>query len=213
MPTVVSGMRSATPTGIVSDRLIIEMQDKIYMYDKNKTPLLTVMSETSGSRAAATTFNHLEDEPLPSWDTLNQATLNGTDTTFTVSHGTYFRAGDLILIPKSLANSISEVLLVTSVSSNVLTVIRDWVNNNSGTGGTAAVTGDNIMIMSNVNEEGSGTRTVLSTTEAKVTNYCQIIKTPWETTGSLDATATYGGPDYVTQAQKMATQHAFEQER
>ncbi len=214
MPTVVSGMRSATPTGIVSDRLIIEMQNEIYQYDPNATPLLTILSQTAaGSKASATTYNHLEDEPLPSWDTLGADLSSGSSTTQLVAHGSYFRSGDLVLIPKSLANSIAEVALVTSVSTNTLTWVRDFVNNNAGVGGTAAVNGDNVLIIGNVNEEGSGTRTVLTTTEVKITNYCQIIKTPWEITGSLDATALYGGPDAAYQAKKMAAQHAFEQER
>lgn len=214
-PTVASGYRSATPTGIASQRLIIEMQDQIYQYDPNKTPFLTILSQSSGSRAAAPVYNHLEDEPLPSWTTLGANLSSGSATTITVTSGAgvYFRSGDLILIPKSLANSKPEVALVQSVATDTLTVVRDWVNNNSGTGGTAAVSGDNVLIMGNVNEEAAGSRTLLQTTEAQITNYCQIIRTPWGISGTLDATATYGGPDRVYQAQKAATQHAFEQER
>jgi hypothetical protein len=208
-----SGLTTTTG-GILADRQIIEMQNEIYQYDPNATPLLSILSQTaSGSKASAVTYNHLEDEPLPSWDTLGSDLSSNSTTTVAVAHGTYFRAGDLVLIPKSLANSISEVVLVSSVSSNNLTVIRDWVSNNAGVGGTAAVSGDNVTIIGNVNEEGSGTRTVLTTAEVKVTNYCQIIKTPWEISGSLDATALYGGPDAAYQAKKMASQHAFEQER
>jgi hypothetical protein len=190
------------------------MQDQIYQYDPNKTPFLTILSQSSGSRAAAAVFNHLEDEPLPSWTTLGSNLSSGSGT-FVVATGAgvYFRAGDLVLIPKSLAGGKPEVVLVTSVATDTVTGVRDWVNNNSGTGGTAAVSGDNVLIMGNVNTEGAASRTLLQTTEAQITNYCQIIRTPWGITGTLDATATYGGPDRVYQAQKAATQHAFEQER
>ncbi len=214
MPTVASGYRTATPTGISSDRLVIEMQDQIYQYDPNKTPFLTVLSESSGSKAGAATFNHLEDEPLPSWDTLGATLSSGSATSINVTTYGLYRVGDLLLIPKSLANSKPEVLLVTALpGSPNLTVTRDWVNNNAGVGGTAAVSTDNVTIIGNVNEEASGTRTLLSTTEAKVTNYCQIMKTPFGLSGTLDATNTYGPGDYTYQRQKMATQHAFEQER
>lgn len=212
MPTVATGYRS-TGTGIASQRLIVEMQDKIYQYDPNKTPLLTILSQSAGSRAANPVFNHLEDEPLPAWDTLAE-NLDGTETAVDVTTYALYRVGDLLLIPKSLAGGKPEVLLVTALPGTpTLTVVRDWVNNNAGTGGTAALTGDNIMIIGNVNEEATGTRSLLQTTEAAIVNYCQIIKTPFGISGTLDATDTYGGGDRVYQAQKAATQHAFEQER
>lgn len=214
MPTVASGYRSATPTGIASQRLIIEMQDQIYQYDPNKTPMLTILSQSAGSKAAAAVFNHLEDEPLPSWDTLAGNLSSGATTSILVTTPTLYRVGDLLLIPTSLAGGKPEVVLVTvAAGTSPITATRDWVNNNAGTGGTAALSGSNLLIMGNVNEEASGTRTLLQTTEAQITNNCQIIKTPWGISGTLDATATYGGPDRVTQAKKAATQHAFEQER
>lgn len=212
MPTVATGYRS-TGTGIASQRLIIEMQDKIYQYDPMKTPLLTILSQSAGSRAANPVFNHLEDEPLPAWDTLAE-NLDGTETAIDVTTYALYRVGDLLLVPKSLAGGKPEVILVTALpGAPTLTCVRDWVNNNAGTGGTAALSGDNIMIIGNVNEEASGTRTLLQTTEAAIVNYCQIIKTPFGISGTLDATDTYGGGDRVYQAQKAATQHAFEQER
>lgn len=214
MPTVASGYRSATPTGIASQRLVIEMQDQIFQYDPNKTPLLSVMAESSGSKASSPVYNHLEDEPLPSWDTLGANLSSGSATALNVATYGLYRVGDLLLIPTSLAGGKPEVLLVTALpGAPNLTVTRDWVNNNSGTGGTAAVSGANVTIIGNANEEGSGTRTLLSTQEAAIQNYCQIIKTPFGLTGTLDATKVYGPADYTYQRQKNATQHAFEQER
>ena len=215
MPTVATGLRSATPTGIASQRLIIEMQDQIYQYDPNKTPMLTFLSMSSGSKASAPVFNHLEDEPLPNWGTLNANLSSGAATSIGVTDTSFIRSGDLILIPTSLAGGKPEVVLVTTVASatSLNPVVRDWVNNNAGVGGTAALNGANFTVIGNVNVEGSGTRTLMQTTEAAIQNFCQIIKTPWGITGTLDATATYGGPDRVTQAKKAATEHAFEQER
>ena len=212
MPTVYQGTRT-TGTGIAAQRLVIEMQDEIYQYDPNKTPTLAILSQSSGSKSGAAVFNHLEDEPRPVWDTLGANLSNASTTSITVTTGTLFRAGDLVLIPTSLAGGKPEVVYVSSVSTNTLTVIRDWVNNNGGTGGTAAVSTDNVLIMSNANEEASGTRAVLTTTEAQITNYCQIIKTPFAVGGTLDATTTYGPPDLTYQRQKAATDHAFDQER
>jgi len=214
MPTVASNYRSATPTGIAPQRLIIEMQDQIYQYDPAKTPMLCFLAESSGSKASAPVFNHLEDEPLPSWDTLAANVSNGSTATISVTTPTLYRVGDLLLLPTSTAGGKPEVVLVTiAPGTSPITTTRDWVNNNGGVGGTNALSGANILIMGNVNEEGAGSRTMLTTTEAQITNYCQIIRTPWGITGTLDATATYGGPDRVYQAKKAATQHAFEQER
>lgn len=216
MPTVVSGYRSATPTGIASQRLVIEMQDKIYQYDPSKTPMLHFLSMSAeGSKASAAVYNHLEDEPLPSWGTLGANLSSGATISITVADSTFIRPGDLIVIPTSIVAGKPEVLYAngTPADATHFTAIRDWAQVNGGVGGTAALSGANFVVIGNVNAEGTGTRTMMQTTEAAIQNFCQIIKTPWGITGTLDATTTYGGPDRVTQAQKAATEHAFEQER
>jgi len=99
------------------------------------------------------------------------------------------------------------------VAANVLTVVRDWTNNNSGTGGTAALSGDNVLIIGNVNAEYATVRPILSTTEASAVNYTQIIRTPFGSSSTLGGTTLYGGGDKTYNRMKFATQHAFEVER
>lgn len=212
-PTVVSGIRS-TGVGIDVDRRVVEMADTIFQYDPNKTPFLTLLSGRLQKQVTGNpVFNHLEDEPLPSSDTLNANLSNGSTTSVTVSNGAYFRGGDICLLPTSVIAGVGEIIKVTSVASNVLTVTRDFANVNSGTGGTAALSGDVIMIIGNANEENTTVRTILSTTEVTQTNYTQIIRTPFGASATLGGSKLYGGADKTYQRQKFATQHAFEIER
>ena len=207
-PTVATGIRS-TNVGVSQDRRVIDMRDRLYMYDPDKSPFLTPLSMRAPAvRADSPEFKHLEDQPLPWWDTLNGA-LAATGT-ITVTNGAYFRAGDIVLIPSSSMAG-GEYAKVTSVSGNVLTATRDYVGG-TGTGGTAA-TGAYIAIIGNVNEENATVRQIKSTTESPISNYTQIIRTPFGASSTLGGSRLWGGADRPTQRRKFATQHAFEVER
>lgn len=210
-PTVATGIRS-TLVGVQSARRVIDMRDRIYDYDPDASPFLTILTKRAARVAASSPeFNHLEDQPLPWWDTLGAAIASTSATTITVTNGSYFRAGDLVLVPTSTLTG-GEYMLVTSVSTNTLTVTRDWVNANAGTGGTAS-SGAAITIVGNVNEENATVRQIKSTTESKVTNYTQIIRTPFGASNTLQASTLYGGKERGRQRRKMMTQHNFECER
>jgi len=193
------------------------MQSEIYQYDPDKTPLLTfVTSRAATERTGNPQFFHLEDEPLPAWDTLSQAISSTTITTgastgFLPTNIGYFRVGDLVLIPTSSLSG-GEVVRVTAVAAGAgFTNVRNWTGDQT-TGGTAS-SGAACFIIGNANEENAGVRTIITTTEASVTNYVQIIRTPVGGSGTEDASDLYGGKDRPYQRRKMATQHAFEQER
>ena len=216
MPTVATGVRSTT-VGLQSARRIVDMQSEIFQYDPDKTPMLTFVSERAATeRTGNPQFYHLEDEPLPAWDTLSQAITSTTQTNggsggFLPTNTSYFRVGDLVMIPTSSLTG-GEIVRVTGVgATSSFTVTRNWPGDQT-TGGTAS-NGVYCFIIGNANEENSGVRTILSTTEASVTNYVQIIRTPIGASGTEDASDLYGGKDRAYQRRKMATQHAFEQER
>ncbi|MCC7193372.1 MAG: DUF5309 family protein [Phycisphaeraceae bacterium] len=117
------------------------------------------------------------DELLPAGDAINDATYTNatTDTSFVVDNGSRFRVGDQIQV----ANS-REVMLVTGVSTNTLTVVR-------GYGGTTAEPlADNkaLRILGNAALEGDDRPATRFTNRARKSNYTQIFTAAVEVSGS-----------------------------
>jgi hypothetical protein len=212
-PTVTTGVR-ITGANIQQARRVVEMLDKIYDYDPNSTPFLTILSKRApGMVAGNPKYQHLEDQPLPVWSTLNGSITN-VATTINVAAGTgvYFRTGDLFVLPSSTGFALpGEVGKVVTVATDALTVVRNY-DGDQVTGG-ATSSGANIQIIGNVNAENASIRTVKTTTEAVQTNYTQIIRTPFNASNTLQASTLYGGKERTRQRAKFATQHAFEIER
>jgi hypothetical protein len=193
------------------------MRDRIYRYDPNKTPFLTPLSlRAPAVRTGSPEFKHLEDQPLPWWDTLAQALssttqTNGGATGFLPTNITYFRPGDIVLIPSSSLTG-GEYLKVTATAAGAgFIVVRNYAGDGV-TGGTAS-SGAFCAIIGNVNEENATVRQIKSTVEASIVNYTQIIRTPFGASSTLGGSNLYGGADKPTQRRIFATQHAFECER
>lgn len=210
-PTVVTGQRG-TGVGISSARLVVEMWDRIFDYDPDQSPTLVILQRRGQKRkTGAPTFNHLEDQPLPWWDTIGTAPSPATTgTTFIATNGVYFTPGDVIVVPTS-TGVVGEIAKVTGVSGNTVTIIRN-INGDSVTGGTWT-NGNMVAIIGNVNEEGALSRIIKTTTESQVTNYTQIFKKSVGNTKTLEGTQTYGGNDRMRQRKKKGVEHAFDIER
>jgi hypothetical protein len=176
-PTVVTGSRLTT-VGISSARRRVEMLDQIFQYDANATPTLAILSKRAPqSVSGSPKYQHLEDQPLPVKTTFS-AGYNATVTTIVVAAGTgaYFRVGDLVLFPTAVGIAApGEVVLVTTVATDTLTVTRNY--NGDGVNGGAVSSGENLQIIGNVNAEFAGARTIKTTTEVTQTNFTQIIRT------------------------------------
>lgn len=147
-------------------------------------------------------FEWLEDDLGARWDAINKAAgYLAADTTLTVDNGDYFASGFIVKVPRT-----GEVLLVTAVSSNDLTVTRGY----GSTSAAALVDNDPLVIIGNANEEGSGTLVLKSTLESAKFNYTQIFKTPFGVTGTENNTKMYGGKDLAYQRKKKAIEHKID---
>jgi hypothetical protein len=199
MPTVVTGQLATKGTNAInSAQLIVDMSRDIYEYDPNASPILTVLTNRLRSRPATQPeVKWLEDEPLPSWDTTT-ATSAQADTTIDVTNGTYWRAGDLVLVPRT-----GETMRVVSVASNVLTVTRAWTGSD-----TAINSGENLLRIGAAEMEGDTSPAAKSTVTANKNNYCQIVKTPVHLSKTLEATDLYGGNERTRQRRKAGAEHA-----
>ena len=118
------------------------VSDIIGIVSPYETPLLDHLGDAS--RAARSTVHEwLEDALLPNRDAVDQAsfTPNPLDVTaITVEHGERFRAGDQVRPGEG-----GEVMLVTGVSGDVITVQRGY----GGTTRTALADGMALLILGN----------------------------------------------------------------
>jgi len=133
----------------------------------------------------------LEDSLLPNSDSINQTvfTPDPTNTTaVTVANGTRFQAGDQVR-----PDTTTEIMLVTGVSGNNLTVIRGY----GGTTKIALTNGRKLYILGNAAMEGGDATAARFTNRVRRQNYTQIFSATVEVTGSALASRQYGIADEI----------------
>lgn len=121
------------------------------------------------------------DELLANSDTVNQTTFtpNATDATaVTVANGSRFRVGDQVR-----PGNAREVMFVSAVSGNVLTVVRRY----GGTAGSALSNGLRLTILGNAALEGDDRPDARFTSRVRRRNYTQIFTAGVEVSGSMMA--------------------------
>jgi len=164
-----------------------DVSDLVGLISPYETPLLDAL----GNPMRATRSTHhewLEDELLPNKDAVNDSTFSdpSADTEFVVDHGDRFRVGDQIQVEGS-----EELMLVTGVNSNTLTVVRGYA------GTTAEDLADNqvINILGNAALEGADKPGVRFTNRVRCGNYTQIFTASVEVSGTDLAASQLGLAD------------------
>lgn len=201
----VNGVRDTN--NILAAKMKIDMAEKIALLQPSATPLTVFTKRAKGATVAAKNpkYSWMEDDLGARWDAINNgAGYANNATSIIVDNGDYFSAGDQVKVPRT-----GEVMLVTAVATNTLTVTRGF----GVTAAAALVDNDPIVIIGNVNEEGSGTRTLKSTLEVEVFNYTQIFKTPFGVTNTQNSTDMFGGQDLSYQQKKKGIEHMVDMER
>jgi hypothetical protein len=201
--TIVSGSRG--PENLNSARVIAQMDDVIYEYVPEATPFLTLINKARDKRKINNyKFEWLWKDEFPRLLTLTGAALVG-DTTLDVNTTDDDRtiAGDVLQNPRT-----QEVVRVTSVATNTLTVVRGY----SSSGEIDMAATDKLMIIGRAAADGAAKGTMLSTKDENEYNYTQIFRHPWGTTGRLKVTNLYGGRDPVTEKKFQAIRHRQEME-
>ena len=154
-----------------------DVSDLVSILSPAETPLLDVLGD---SLYAATSTRHewLEDELLPNTDTINESSISDGSfnvTTITIAHGDRFRVGDLIQAAGS-----KEVILVTAVSSNNLTITR-------GYGSTTKSQLTHLLlltILGNAALEGADAGAPRFSVRTRKSNYTQIFSSALHVSGS-----------------------------
>lgn len=165
-----------------------DVSDIIGLVSPYETALLDHLGDAS-SPATSTIHEWLEDTLLPNTDTVNQSTFtpNATDaTSVTVSNGARFRIGDQVR-----PDGAREVMFVTGIAGNVLTVVRRY----GGTTGSALANAQRLFILGNAALEGDDRPQTQFTTRTRKRNYTQIFSSSVEVSGSMRAARLAGVAD------------------
>ncbi len=168
--------------------LMEDVSDVIGIVSPWETPLLDYLGDAKRP-AASTVHEWIEDSLLPNTDTLNQTTFSPdaqNATALTVTTGARFRVGDIVRPDQS-----SEVIFVSSISGNVLTVIRGYGNTTKAT----LANGRKLFILANTTLEGADADAARFTSRVRKQNYTQIFASTVEVSGSMQAVRAHGVQD------------------
>ena len=173
--------------GTTLPELAEDVSDLIGIISPYETPLLDALGD-SLREATSTHHEWLEDELLPNKDAINDDTYTdpNADTDFVVDHGSRFRIGDQIQVEGS-----EELMLVTGISTNTLTVVRGYA------GTTPEDLADNqvIKILGNAALEGADKPSARFTNRSRCSNYTQIFTATVEVSGTDMAASQLGLAD------------------
>ncbi len=167
--------------------IVEDISDIIGIISPFETPLLDHLGDPQRS-TGSTVHEWLEDSLLPNTDSIQDPVISSpmTEATFTVGHGDRFRVGDQIRVAGS-----GEVMLVTNVAADDLTVIRGY----GGTTAEGLVDDSPIRILGNAALEGDDAPSARFTNRVRRTNHTQIFTASVEVSGSQLAANQIGLSD------------------
>jgi uncharacterized protein DUF5309 len=194
----ISGQRG---TGnVLSDVLEVEFANSVAELEPNAAPLTRLTAAMNKDKTVNPKFTWFEDTLDVRFDTINHGGgYLSTDTSIVVATGTQWQADDLIYVPRT-----GEVLRITNVATNTLTVVR-------GVGSTAAalVDTDPLINIGSAAMEGALDKAAASSNPSEVFNYTQIFRRPVDMTGTMQSTANRTSPhDWYRQLNKKGVEHA-----
>lgn len=166
---------ATTPSGLFI-RDVPHWMDKLKRTD---TPLTKLIKKGAAPKTPMLKLEWGYGSPNPDLDQLNEA-LDNSETGVDVDNGAFFQVGQVIKVD-------DELMLVTSISSNTLTVVRGYA------GSTADTHADNtaVIIMSPAFKENQDTELSPITQGELAYNYFQQIEFSWQYSHRADVTPTY----------------------
>lgn len=204
---VVTGQRH---TGnVASTQRAVEMHKPILLLEPDSAPLTVFLNSIYNGGRRRPVGNHEfkwhEDELEDRWDAVNNVGgYLATDTSIVVDDGTLFAAEDLVYVPRT-----AEVMSVTSISTNTLTVVRGFGDANAA----ALVDDDPLYIIGTAAEQGDTSPAPRSGNPTAVTNYTQIFRNTIAASGTWLSSSNESTPhDWPYQARKTAIEHNKDRE-
>lgn len=172
--------KSTYAAGSDVPELMEDVSDIVGIVSPFETPLLAHLGDAKRP-ANSTIHEWVEDTLLPNIDSVNQTTFtpNAQDATaITVANGSRFQVGDQVR-----PGNAAEVMLVTGVAANVLTVVRRY----GGTVASALSNGLRLTILGNAALEGADAGAARYTNRVRRLNWTQIFAATVEVTGTMQA--------------------------
>lgn len=199
-------MTTLNTTAIASDRrLQIDMAEDIAHLVPEVAPFTAIIKRAAKEKAISHKFEWLERELDPREDAINNgAGYNDSATSVVVDNGSYFKAGQIVKIPRT-----AEVFLVTAVSTNTLTITRGY----GETTAAAIVDNDPLVIIGNVNQEGAAAPATSTGSPTPVYNFTQIFRHAFDVTNTANACKTYGGKLILQEQAQQSKMHMIDIER
>lgn len=156
-----------------------------YIGSSSSAPFTVLLKNLNLKSVIDTTFKILEEQPQPWSDACNGA-VTAVATSVTVDHGSYFKSQDLVKNERT-----GEIIKVTAVSSNTLTVTRGY-----GTTSAAAMNdNDPLRILGGAYEDGSAASVYRMVKVDSNTNYTQRFKEAIKVPDVIMSTELYGEPE------------------
>ena len=183
MPPTVQTIARGNAVYRAEDSRARDVTKALKQLEGDTTPLTTLMSQLRVVKAKAVKVEWFEKELIPLFDTL-AADVSASATTMTVVNYKFFRKEDLVKINNK------EVVRVTTTPTSTSVSIKRAVG---GVGGTAALAGNSLLIMSSASIENSASRDLLSTQKVGKHNFCQTHREPFALSWHGQNTEVYGG--------------------
>lgn len=170
-----------------------DVSEQMVLLEPDASPLFVLTNAAKRKQpAVAPRFEWVEDNEVALWAAQSSATDSSSVlTNILVSDGTVFGVGDIVAVPKAISsNAAPEVILVTAISTNTLTITR-------GVGGSGADTitaTGSLKILASAFKEDDNIGQQRYTAKTVQISYCQIFKTPVKVTHTAASTKQYGAP-------------------
>ncbi len=184
-------------------RVILDIADGIFLLEPNANPFTLISRKVGKKTSHSIKHSWYADELNPEIVTVSTVSTTG-DTTIVLETGDGVNVAerDILFVHDSI-----ESILVDSISTDTITVRRDWGQNESGNEGwsayaTTIAKGDTLIIGGNAMAEGSTAPSLRATLEVLRNNFCQGMRGPFDITEETLNSLLYGEQQLPYQTRK-----------
>lgn len=199
----VAGMRGTGSWSTPDERPKNYRELILLLYPNAKAPLTAMLSKLKDEPSDDPEFK-IFTKDVPAQVSNATASFTNVATSITVGDGTIYKIGHAILDVLTL-----EVMWVTNVAGNVLTVVRGKGTAASASSGSA----DPLLIIGSHYQEGASTPAAIAYAPSVVNNFTQIFRNALEMTNTAKMTRLRTG-DAIAEARRESLElHAIEMEK
>lgn len=185
------GQRTTSHAISTENRLVRNINETIAELEPNIAPMLTLtLKMGKRSKTITPVMEFLEEDYIARY-AASAATVGNTTSanTIAVDDGGKFAVGDVFNVPKAIASSTApEIVRVTTISGNTITVTRAFAGSTIDTIGNGAA----LRLIGSAHEEGGVLPNAKTGSPVTLTSYTQIFKRIIDFSNTLIASKQYG---------------------